>query len=615
MLRKSFISVVALVGGLVPLTMWNNSVQAATFTVSSLADDGSTGTLRWAMTQANSAAGADVIDFDNSLSGTITLTSNLPEITENLTIVGRGQTDLIIDGVGSYRPFTVTTNGVQFTLSDMTLRRGGGSGHAQLILNSRATISATRVTFRETSGTAVANWEGGSIATYTNCTFRNNNNGIIGDHGGTPSSVSNTDTDYQNRTYVVNSLFEDNVAAINQERFTRITNSTFRNNVWGARINGLNRTQIYNSTFSDNSIAVSHFNWTPVEWTSVGQNNRLHDGNTFENNGVAFSLSDSWNNGQRSQQWTTITNNSWDGAGTWISAERYSGNANVTDTVTEVNTSGREWVEVNNIDYRTTTTTPTITTTLPPATTVAPVNTSAPTSSVSPSTGNTTTNAAPTPQTPNRNASVATPVAPLQAVATTTIPPVTTTTTTVPAPTAPELSSGEAGALVDGEEVDTTLTRSNNALVVSGAGIEASVYGMSPEGARIDLDEDGLLRLDTQDQVVVEAEGYEAGNVVDVWMYSTPTRLGQLTVDATGAITGSFLLPESLESGDHRVVLDGQNNRGQDVILGIGVSVGEVDQSSLASRLLIIIPVSFAILAALIIPTTLRRRREESRVN
>jgi hypothetical protein len=138
---------------------------------------------------------------------------------------------------------------------------------------------------------------------------------------------------------------------------------------------------------------------------------------------------------------------------------------------------------------------------------------------------------------------------------------------------------------------------------------------MSPEGARIDLDEDGLLRLNTQDQVVVEADGFEAGNVVDVWMYSSPTRLGQLTVDALGAIQGSFLLPESLESGDHRVVLDGQNNRGQDVVLGIGVSVGNVEQSSLWSRLLIIVPVSFAILAALIIPTTLRRRRNEATIN
>jgi hypothetical protein len=51
------------------------------------------------------------------------------------------------------------------------------------------------------------------------------------------------------------------------------------------------------------------------------------------------------------------------------------------------------------------------------------------------------------------------------------------------------------------------------------------------------------------------------------------------------------------------------------VVLGIGVSVGDVEQSSLWSRLLIIVPVSLAILAALIIPTTLRRRRNEATIN
>ena len=195
--------------------------------------------------------------------------------------------------------------------------------------------------------------------------------------------------------------------------------------------------------------------------------------------------------------------------------------------------------------------------------------------------------------------------------ATTTVPAPTTTTTTIPAPTAPNVSTGEAGALVDGEEVDTTLTRNNNALVVSGAGIEASVYGLTDGGVRVDLDADGYLRLQTSDQIVVEAEGYSPGDEVDVWMYSTPTRLGTIAVDANGVMKGTFTLPAGIGKGDHRVVLDGQNRRGQDVILGIGIAVGSPSTTSLLSRLLIIVPVSIAILAALIIPTRLRRRREE----
>lgn len=623
MIRKGLITIAALVASLVPLTVWNSTVHAATFTVTSLSDDGTAGTLRWAITQANATAGDDTIVFDNSLSGTIALTSNLPAVTDTVTISGNSQINTVIDGMNLYRPFTFTfggNSGKTLTLIDMTLRRGGGGNEAQLIFNSRGTVVATRVTFEDTAGTAVFNKEAWSVATYTDCLFRRNGKGIAGDHGGTPSAVSNTDSDYQNRTYVVNSRFENNTSGIFNYRFTKVTNSTFSQNVYGAYITGLNRTQIFNSVFGNNSIAVLHDSWTPTQWTSIGTNNRLHDGNTFTNNGTAFYLSDGWNNSQKSQQWTTIINNSWDGNGNWIQAFRWDGTNNVLDTVTTINSSGREWIESNNTALTTTTTT---STTLPapttvPSTTVVPT-TVAPEPQTDASTSQASSQVTTAPLVQNRNSATAAPavtvpqaIAPTVPVATTTT---TTTTTTIPAPSAPELSSGEAGVSVDGEEVETTLTRTNNALVVSGAGIEASVYGMGPDGERIDLDENGLLRLDNQDQIIVEAEGYEHGGVVDVWMYSTPTRLGQLTVAQLGTIKGSFLLPESLETGDHRVVLDGQNNQGQDVVIGIGISIGEVTQNSLGSRLVIIIPVSLAILAALIIPTTLRRRREEAAVN
>src|SRR5438132_1685478 len=46
------------------------------FAVTKLADDGSTGTLRWAIMQAMPAGG--IVTFADGLSGTITLLSNLP---------------------------------------------------------------------------------------------------------------------------------------------------------------------------------------------------------------------------------------------------------------------------------------------------------------------------------------------------------------------------------------------------------------------------------------------------------------------------------------------------------------------------------------------------------
>src|SRR5262249_53229252 len=41
----------------------------STFTVNSTADDGSTGTLRWAIIQANSTSGPNTIDFDSTVFG------------------------------------------------------------------------------------------------------------------------------------------------------------------------------------------------------------------------------------------------------------------------------------------------------------------------------------------------------------------------------------------------------------------------------------------------------------------------------------------------------------------------------------------------------------------
>src|SRR5262245_4405369 len=85
----------------------------ATFTVLNNLDDGSAGSLRWAVDQANASAGADTIDFgDGSASGgtnfldstpdTITLGGSQLELTDaaTTTIGGPGANLLSISGGG-----------------------------------------------------------------------------------------------------------------------------------------------------------------------------------------------------------------------------------------------------------------------------------------------------------------------------------------------------------------------------------------------------------------------------------------------------------------------------------------------------------------------------------
>ena len=323
--------------------------RAATFTVSTLNDSGA-GSLRQAITDANASAGADTIVFNAGLTGTITLASDFPNISDALTVAGPGEEALTIDGATLHRPFWVNL-GVSFTLSDVTLMRGKSTyERGSLIHNQQGTISVTDVTFRDDRGHAASfNLSGGSVATFTRCSFINNNVGIGGDHGSTPSTTSSTEADYENRTYVVNSLFEDNTYGIRQERFTKITGSTFRDNTFGATIQGLNRSQVLNSTFENNTYGITHSNWTDTSWTLLGSNNRLHDGNTFINNTYAIYLNDGWNNGQKSQRWSTVTNNTWDGEGTWILATEWDGTTNVMVYKTTVNNTGVEWTESGNV--------------------------------------------------------------------------------------------------------------------------------------------------------------------------------------------------------------------------------------------------------------------------
>src|SRR5262245_30978657 len=80
----------------------------AAYHVTSLLDDGSAGTLRAAINQANANPGADTIDFAPGLTGTLRLTlGQLPSITDALTMSGPGAAKLTIDGHGASRVFQV----------------------------------------------------------------------------------------------------------------------------------------------------------------------------------------------------------------------------------------------------------------------------------------------------------------------------------------------------------------------------------------------------------------------------------------------------------------------------------------------------------------------------
>lgn len=173
------------------------SVEAATITVTHLNDSG-VGSLRAAITTAEMDATADTIEF-GSLSGTISLSSALPNITRPLTITGNGNVTIAGAGVASaFRIIHVNVPGSgprtpitfqSLTLSDgdaLSLNQNGGAvlaeGNVSLVMtnciftgsfavqggavaivnNSQITLSGGRFE-NNTAGSSTTSGNGGAI--------------------------------------------------------------------------------------------------------------------------------------------------------------------------------------------------------------------------------------------------------------------------------------------------------------------------------------------------------------------------------------------------------------------------------------------------------------------
>ena len=147
--------------------------QAATFTVANTTDSGS-GSLRQAILDANAATGDDVIAF--TATGTITLASALPTVTDNTTISGPGTNLLTVSGNNSVKVFTLNA-GTTNTISGLTIANGRATGNA--------------------NGSGVAN---AGFLTISNCALLNNQT-----FGGWGGAAFNSGT-----IAIINSTFDGN---------------------------------------------------------------------------------------------------------------------------------------------------------------------------------------------------------------------------------------------------------------------------------------------------------------------------------------------------------------------------------------------------------------------
>jgi hypothetical protein len=193
----------------------------------------------------------------------------------------------------------------------------------------------------------------------------------------------------------------------------------------------------------------------------------------------------------------------------------------------------------------------------------------------------------------------------------------TTTTTTIASqstttvPTVSQVVTGEAAVTVDGEKATSTLERNNNQIVISVGDMKATVSAVDTNGGIAPLDSNGNISLRSGDRVAIKLGGFKAGTPVEMWMFSTPHKIGSAKVNAKGELDTVIVIPKDAPVGDHRVAIVMNPKGGKAVTFTLGIAVKKFSKESRMLTWLIVTPLVAAVLSAMFLPPALRRRRKK----
>jgi HYR domain. len=164
-----------------------------TFTVMNL-DDSGPGSLRDAIDQANMNPGPDIIDFQDELTGTITLTTGELLITDDLTINGPGVFSIIVSGNQASRVFEIASE-VTVAISGLTISDGSAINDGGGILNA-GSLTITNVVVSNNSATGGGGINNSGTLTINTSTLSGNSalhgGGVFNSNGGVVMIVDST---------------------------------------------------------------------------------------------------------------------------------------------------------------------------------------------------------------------------------------------------------------------------------------------------------------------------------------------------------------------------------------------------------------------------------------
>lgn len=159
-------------------------------------------------------------------------------------------------------------------------------------------------------------------------------------------------------------------------------------------------------------------------------------------------------------------------------------------------------------------------------------------------------------------------------------PPTPTTTTTVAPsldpviPRTPPTQGG--GTATEGREpvvISIAPNQQTGTVTVIGPGWSLNFQATNTAGGAPQVLPDGTLLLNQLDTFLSNGFGYQPGSLVYVWLFSTPTLLGTVRVDASGSFSTTLPIPSSIGAGRHTIQVNGLSPTGQLRSASLGVRV------------------------------------------
>lgn len=162
-------------------------------------------------------------------------------------------------------------------------------------------------------------------------------------------------------------------------------------------------------------------------------------------------------------------------------------------------------------------------------------------------------------------------------------PPGSTTPILTPDGKLPNIT--QAGAIlviVNGVQVAATYkVISGNQLAITYGSINFTISIVDANGLPRPITDKQPLTAQVLDNLYLEGSGYLPDSKVTLWIFSTPVKLGDLSVDKTGKFAGTVKIPADTKLGQHTIQINGLDASNRSVSFSVAALITEKKSTSI----------------------------------